>query len=115
MFPGLPAEIYATRPRDGEEGCPRTPIGVDIRLTEALRKGSVFDISQITLTVDGVDVTQKAEVSGTRDFPQSQASLSFTPSTPLPLGQHKAALIYSTTSGRLNYAWTFHISEKPCQ
>ena len=114
VTPGALADIAIVHPPEGSQVCPRPQIQVDLHLTDAMRRDGVFDRSTVTLTLDGNDVTQQAEVLGTMTYPQSQVSLSYTPTTALATGTHQAAITYPSTTGRKTHAWTFTVANITC-
>src|SRR2546423_14758885 len=64
-----PKEIARVRPvEDAADVSPAAQIGIDLLLTQAMRKGAAFDISTVTLVFDGHDVTEKATVLETMDY-----------------------------------------------
>jgi hypothetical protein len=78
-FEGTPAgqtppEIAGIHPLDGSQVCPRPQIGVDLFLTDAMRQAGSFDLSTVTLTLDGKDVTQDAQVLLSMTPPRRPAS-----------------------------------------
>jgi hypothetical protein len=109
----LPPEIAGVHPLEGSQVSPRPQIGVDLNLTDAMRKAGSFDLSTVTLTLDGKDVTQEAQVLGTMTYPQSRASVLYTPTTALTLGTHRAAFTFPSASGRSTFEWTFTVANVP--
>ncbi|MCC5616192.1 hypothetical protein LC605_14170 [Nostoc sp. CHAB 5836] len=76
---------------------------LNFSLGEEAERGSV------QLFVDGVDVTKQAQISGTRDWPQSYYKISYTPNS-FELGIHCAEIRFRTTDGTTkSYSWSFSI------
>jgi hypothetical protein len=118
-FEGTPAgqtppEIAGVRPPEGSQVCPTPQVGVDLNLTDAMRKAGSFDLSTVKLTLDGKDVTQEAQVLSSMNYPPSRASLSYTPTTALALGTHRAAITFPSASGRSTIEWTFTVANVSC-
>jgi hypothetical protein len=90
-------------------------ISVNLDLTDATRKDGVLDMTKIKLMVDGVDVTGKATVLGTMDYPQSHATITYVPDQPLAAGKHTASIAVATPAGDQTYQWTFETAAIPCQ
>ena len=111
----LPPEIAGVHPPEGSQVCPTPQVGVALNLTDAMRQAGSFDLSTVTFTLDGKDVTQKAVVLGTLTYPQSRVSLSYTPTTALALGIHRAAFTFPSASGRSTFEWTFTVANAPCK
>jgi hypothetical protein len=111
---GPPTEVTRIAPPHGARVCPRPEIAVDLRLTDALRKAGVLDLSKVRLALDGRDVTAEARVLGTMDFPQGRASLMYTPRRPLAPGLHRATLTIASVAGPRAFAWTFTVAAIPC-
>ncbi len=114
LQPNLPPEITRFRPPEGSQACPTPQVGVDLLLTDAMRKNGAFDLSTVVLMLDGKDVTQAAQVLGSMTYPQNRASLSYIPTIALALGTHKAAFTYPSASGRSTHEWTFTVANIPC-
>ncbi len=108
-------EVSRVSPAPGSTVCSRPRIQVSLRLTPALRKDGVFDLSQVRLAVDGREVTSKAVVMGTLDFPQSVAELTYVPEKAFPLGSHRVVLRIASGQGPQVYTWTFVVAAIPCQ
>lgn len=87
---------------------------MDFRLTDAMRRQGVADAGAISLAVDGTDVSARAAVGGTLDFPQSRAFVTYRPQAPLADGQRRAVASFPRGSGRVTYAWTFVVADVPC-
>lgn len=110
----LPPEILSFRPLSGSHVCSRPQIALGIRLNDAMRRDGVFDLATVTLTFDGNDVTQKASVSGSLTYPQSQALLIYIPPSALSVGAHQVTFTFPAAVGRKSFTWTFNVSELPC-
>ncbi len=108
-------EVGRVSPAPGSTVCPRPRIQVSLRLTAALRKDGVFDLSQVRLAVDGRDVTSKTLVMGTLDFPQSVAAVTYVPEKALPLGLYRVVLRIASGQGPQVYTWTFVVAAISCQ
>jgi hypothetical protein len=109
----LPPEIIGMSPQRESQVCPSPQVGVNLRLTDAMRRNGTFDSATVTLTLDGNDVTQKAKVRATTDLPQSRVSLLYTPAAPLAAGTHRAAFTFPS-SGRVTVEWTFTVANISC-
>jgi hypothetical protein len=69
------------------------------------------DPSSLRLVLDGEDVTARASIAGTRDWPPSALEISYRPAR-LEAGPHRAELSFSVPGGETTrYAWSF--SAKP--
>jgi hypothetical protein len=112
--PGDTPEIVRLYPPEGGQVCLRPQIGVDLVLSDATRKDGSFDISTVTLTLDGNDVTKDAMVPGSLIYPQNQISVLYTPLTPLKAGTHQASFTYASASGKKTHAWTFTVADISC-
>lgn len=110
----LPSEIVRIRPPQGSQACPSPQVGVDFHLTDGMLKDGSFDLSTVTLTLDGKDVTQKTEVLMPMTSPSDKVFLSYTPTTVLALGKHQASFTYPSASSRSTYEWTFMVADIPC-
>lgn len=110
----LPAEVARVSPPHGARVCPRPEIVVDLLLSDALRRSGALDLSKVRLALDGRDITADARVLGTMDFPQSRASLMYTPRQPLAPGLHRALLTIASAAGPRSFGWTFTVDEVPC-
>lgn len=98
-------------PAEGALACPTDQVRVGFRLTDAMRDSGALNPSVVWLTVDGADVP--FDVIGTRDFPQSQASLVFTGG--LPAGVHEATVYFPDEAGETwSYTWTFETADDAC-
>jgi hypothetical protein len=112
LMPQLPIlQVYAN---DGGVACRRPRVGVDLLLTDLLRKGGSFDPSTITLSLDGAVVTGDADIIQTMGFPASHASVLYTPPSDLGLGTHQAVLTYPTPSGTQTFTWNFTVTDMTC-
>jgi hypothetical protein len=114
VSPNLSPEIAGIHPTEASQACPQPQVGVDVRLTDAMRRNGTFDPSTVTLVLDGNDVTQKAKVLGTLEYPQGRITLLYTPATPLALGAHRVAFTYPAATGRKSYEWTFTVANIAC-
>ncbi len=98
-------------PAEGSVVCSTDPVRVSLMLTDAMREGGILSPNAVWLTVDGAEVP--FDVVGTRDFPQSQATLVF--SGGLPAGTHEATLYYPDEAGEVwSYTWTFETADEAC-
>lgn len=87
---------------------------MELRLTDAMRRYGSFDVTLVTLRLDGKDVTASARASGTKDFPQSMAALTYVPTVPLAPGWHRASFAFPSGNGPMTYDWRFLVAEIPC-
>jgi glucose/arabinose dehydrogenase len=102
-------------PAEGAPACTTPDIGADLLLSDFTRTpGGVFDPATAHLELDGVDVTGQARVRVTQSLPNSRASLSYTPTTPLALDQHLAMFTYEGPDGPLTALWQFTATSDPC-
>lgn len=111
----LPPEISGVIPASESRVCRSPEIAVNLRLTEAMRRYGSLDVKLVTLKLDGVDVTASAQASGTKDFPQSMATLTYTPTAPLAVGWHQASFTFPSSKGPVTYEWKFRVAEIACR
>jgi hypothetical protein len=112
--PSRPAEITKVYPdEDAIVDGPTPEVGADLVLNAAMRKGGEFDSSTVALTLDDRDVTARALVRGTMDYPQSRVTMIYTPDEPLAEGRHEAALTLPAEKGRTTYRWSFNVRRNP--
>ncbi len=98
-------------PAEGSVACPTDQVRVSLMLTDAMREGGILNPNAVWLTVDGADVP--FDVIGTRDFPQSQATLVF--GGGLPAGSHEATLYFPDENGDVSsYTWAFDTDDAAC-
>jgi hypothetical protein len=110
----LPPVLGALHPQDGSQVCRRPQVGLDLLLSDAMRKDGSFDPSAITLLLDDQDVTDAAVIRETQTYPASRATIMYVPSTDLALGVHHAAVTYPGLGGASSYAWSFTVAHTPC-
>ncbi len=110
-----PTDVSRVSPAPGSTVCPRPRIQVSLRLSPALRKDGVFDLSQVRFAVDGRDVTSNTVVIGTLDFPQSMVVVTYIPEKAFPVGAHWVVLRIASGEGPRVYRWTFAVAPIPCQ
>jgi hypothetical protein len=80
-------------------------IGAELDLT----KVPEVDPASLKLMLDGVDVTHKAKITLTRDWPPSFASITYTPRRLKP-GAHAVEVRVRTRDGRTHsHTWTFAV------
>ncbi len=125
--PGLPPEILAFRPLDGSQVCPTPVISLQVRVTpELLNQAGSINLSMISLTVDGQDVTQQITVLTTMNYPPSLLTLNYKPTAALSVGAHRVVFTYPTlpagptpvgpiAGSRGTLAWTFVVANIACQ
>lgn len=111
----LPPEIYRVVPAPESRVCRTPEIAVGLRLTDAMRRYSSLDVTLVSLKLDGKDVTASAQVSGTKDLPQSMATVAYTPTAPLAVGWHKASFTFPSSKGPVVYEWKFRAAEVACR
>jgi hypothetical protein len=112
--PARPTSIFEVHPANGARVCPRPQIGTRLRLTDRTRRDGAFDVSTITLRLDGVDVTGRARTVVPAIYPHAQASILYLPTRPLSVGRHEAAVTVPEASGRQTFRWVFHVVQVPC-
>jgi hypothetical protein len=99
---GCPAQIVRTYPADGATHRPGERIGADLDLT----MGAGADLASLRLAVDSTDVTSRATVTASRDWPPSRVSISH--GEAIAPGQHRVEMRFRTSDGRtLSCAWSF--------
>lgn len=109
------SEIRGFYPEHGSLTCPRPQIGVDLVITDAMRKdGSTFDPSTIKLILDDKDVTDTAIIRENMTFPSTRATIIYTPTTDLPKDTHKVSFAYPSDSGTETIEWSFSVTDMPC-
>lgn len=113
--PNMPAGILGFVPSDGAQVCTTPRVALILHLTDAMRKNEVFDISTITLTLDGKDILPEIQIIAPMIYPQNQATLTYVPSTPLGLGAHQVKFTYPSPSGMITLTWNFTVAIIPCQ
>jgi len=113
--PNMPAGILGFLPSDGAQVCPTPRFALTLRLTDAMRKNEAFDVSTVTLTLDGKNILPEIQIIAPMIYPQNQATLNYVPSTPLGLGAHQVKLTYPSPSGMVMLTWNFTVSNIPCQ
>jgi len=110
----LPAEIAALYPEDGSQACLLPQVGVDLLLTDAMRKDGSFDPSAVKLTLDGSDVTSMAVVRQVMTYPASRVTMLLTPAKDLSAGNHLVGITYPSAAGPKTHQWNFTASNVPC-
>src|SRR5574341_73487 len=113
--PNMPAGILGFIPSDGAQVCPTPKVALALRLTDAMRKNEVFDISTVTLTLDGKNILSEIQVIAPMIYPQNQVTLTYVPSAPLGLGAHQVKLTYPSPSGMVTLMWNFTVANISCQ
>lgn len=109
--PGAPV-IVQLYPPDGNQVCPRPPVGA--YFLNVVPPGRAFDPSTITLTLDGADVTSSAEIIRPITSPTGSATVLFTPSSDLALGNHQAIAAYNSALGTTSRLWQFTVANIAC-
>ena len=81
--------------------------------------GARFNFSQgsrpivpqsLKLIIDGVDVTQKAQIAASDDIPSSRGEISFKPSQPFSVGKHTAEVRFANDQNKqFSYKWNFYV------
>src|SRR5574341_1532851 len=115
LSPNLPPEIAGLHPLEQTQACLHPQIGVDLVLTDAMRKNGSFDLSTITLTLDGNDVTREATVVESLSSPHDRVSVLYTPTTDLTMGSHHVTILIPSASGPENFEWIFVVADIPCR
>jgi hypothetical protein len=110
----LPPPLGAVYPLDSSEACLRPQVGVELMLSDAMRKGGSFDPSTVMLTLDGIDVTGLAAALQTETYPASIGSVLYTPPADLALGAHQAVLTYPSGGGTATWTWNFTVAVIVC-
>ncbi|MDI6772880.1 MAG: hypothetical protein QME77_09890 [bacterium] len=111
----LPPEIYRVIPEPESRACRTPEIAVGMRLTDAMRRYGSLDVTLVALKLDGKDITASAQVSGTKDLPQSMATLTYTPAAPLAVGWRQASFTFPSSKGPVTYEWRFRVAEIACR
>jgi len=111
----LPPEISGVLPAPESRVCRSPEIAVNLRLTDAMRQYGSLGVKLVTLKLDGVDVTASAQASGTKDLPQSMATLTYKPAAPLAVGWHQASFTFPSSKGPVTYEWKFRVAEIACR
>lgn len=111
----VPPEIYRVIPEPESRVCRTPEIAVGLRLTDAMRQYGSLGVKLVTLKLDGVDITASAQASGTKDIPQSMATLTYTPTAPLAVGLHQASFTFPSSKGPVTYEWKFRAAEIACR
>jgi hypothetical protein len=110
----LPPTVPRIFPASGDQVCAAPQVGVDLLLTNWLRTNGSFDLSKISLLLDGTDVTSLASSLQTMTSPASFARVLYTPATNLASGTHQADLTYLTASGPRTLKWSFTVAGMAC-
>jgi hypothetical protein len=98
-----PPQVTKVLPPEGSASARIEAIGAELDLT----KGAGGDPGTLTLLVDGEDVTARARITMTRDWPPSFVSITVTPAG-LTSGSHRAAVRFRTSDGKtISYGWSF--------
>jgi hypothetical protein len=92
---------------DGSQTCQRPQVGADLITSDVP--------SNITLTLDGSDVTAEAVILQTMVTPASLTTIIFIPTNDLGLGVHQAVLTYPSGSGPQIQPWSFTVASISCQ
>jgi hypothetical protein len=111
----MPSGILGFLPPDGVQVCTTPKVVLALRLTDAMRLNGAFDVSKVTLTLDGVDILSKITMAAPMNYPQSQVTLSFVQSTPLALGAHQVRFTYPAPTGPVTLTWNFTVANIACQ
>lgn len=111
----LPPEVTGVLPPPEGRVCRTPEVSVNLRLTDAMRRYGSLDLTLVTLRLDGKDVTASAKASGTKDLPQSMATITYTPPAPLAVGWHRASFTFPSSKGHVTYDWKFQVAEIACR
>ncbi len=110
----LPPGITAVRPLDGSQVCSMPEVAVAIHVSDAMRITGPLDLSMVAFTLDGTSIIPQARLSGTLAFPQSDVTVSYTPTTALAAGLHHAAFTYPSPTGPATLSWSFTVIAGEC-
>jgi len=111
----LPPEILQLDPAGGTQACLRPGIGVDLLVTEYMRKPSgAFDKSTVTLKLDNTDVTNAATIRELMVYPSVHVTILYRPTTNLSAGTHQAQFTYPTEGGPYTLSWSFSTANIAC-
>ncbi len=80
-----------------------------------MRRYGSLDVTVVTLRLDGRDVTASAQASGTKDLPQSLATLAYQPRAPLAVGWHRVSFTFPSKAEPVTYEWKFRAAEIACR
>ena len=98
-----PPQLGDVRPDPGSAGSDRTPV---IALTLGDGDGTGIDPASVSMSVDGIDVSGQAQLTGSR--------LTYLPAAPLAFGNHTVVVNASDRAG--NHApplsWTFTVRDE---
>jgi hypothetical protein len=88
---------------------------VDLLLSGLVRTASGgFDLSKVTLKLDGVNVTSQAQIRVGMTDPASWATILYQPTADLTLGTHQVQFTYPGVSGPLTATWNFSSANITC-
>jgi hypothetical protein len=98
-------QVLKVFPAEGSALAELGPVGAELDFT----RGESADPASLRLYVDGEDVTARARVTMTRDWPPSFVSIAFTPPALTP-GTHRAEVRFRTAAGQtVARAWSFSV------
>lgn len=99
--PPVVAKVF---PPEGSTSSQVPAVGAELDFTRA----DGADPASLRLLVDDVDVTSRATLTTTRDWPPSFVSISYAPIGLRP-GSHRVEVRFRTDGGTVRYAWTFTV------
>jgi hypothetical protein len=107
--------VYASYPANVSQACRKPPIGVDVLVTDLMRKtdGSL-DPSKVALKLDGTNVLNTATIRERTVYPSVHATILYTPPSNLSLGIHQTEFTFPTEGGPANVDWSFNAANIAC-
>jgi predicted outer membrane repeat protein len=109
-----PSEIGRLEPAAGNQVCLSPELRIDLYLTDLLRTNGAFDPTVVTLSLDGADVIDSAEILQSSASPASHASIRYTPGSELTPGAHSAEFTFPTAGGPYTLQWAFLAADMTC-
>lgn len=100
-----PPAVVTVFPPEGATVTQVTAIGADLEFT----RGEPVDPASLRLLVDGVDVTPRATVTMTRDWPPSAATITYAPGGLAPGPHHAALQLQKRAGGTVSHTWSFTV------
>lgn len=113
---GRPQALTATAPQAGGTACPTSEISATFQVSDPMLKDGQVNPAVFSLTIDGTDVTGKADIRTTMEFPPSRADLVYRPTPPLKEGRHSISATFPGADGsKQRYTWSFTATPSACQ
>jgi hypothetical protein len=98
--------VLTVSPQEGASASPTSSVGAALRVRADDDAARWTEADRITLTVDGVDVSDVCRVREAMTFPRSRLEISYVPPAPLAAGPHTTGVAWPGGS----YEWTFIVA-----